>query len=344
MGHVLGSKPSLKTIQDYVSAHWGTIGTPIVQYFRSGWFSFRFSSEEEMSNVLRKGPWKVGSNSLILKHWSPSFSLEMERVARVPVWILFPGLDPYLWSEKVLSKMASKIGKPLFADPATTEKSKLSFAKIMVEVDVSKDLPTHVVLNVPNIGQITQKVVYEWLPYYCRECGKLVHTSYTCKKLQSRPKKPAVEVPVVELGGTSGSSGKQTSSVEEKVDSECVLLGQRSLPPASSISQDVPVMHSVSSSTAVPSEDLLTTNSFHVLSETVSVTDKEELQLFPSSTLEQGGTSGFSGQKTSSVVENVDSGCLKLGQRSLLHDSSSTHDVPVMHSECSPNLAALKDG
>ncbi|XP_074315737.1 uncharacterized protein LOC141651945 [Silene latifolia] len=134
-----------------------------------------------MNEVLRQDPWMVGPNSLILKQWSPSFSMEMEKVAKVSIWILFPGLDPYLWSDVVLSKMASKVGKPLFADPVSTAKSKLSFARVLVEADVSHDLPTHVNINTPHLGQVSQKIIYEWLPYFCKCCGKLGHTSSTCK-------------------------------------------------------------------------------------------------------------------------------------------------------------------
>ncbi|XP_074301022.1 uncharacterized protein LOC141632369 [Silene latifolia] len=110
-----------------------------------------------MTNVLRLGPWKIGNNSLILKQWTPSFSGEMEKVTRVLVWTLFSGLDPYLWSEIVLSKIASKVDKPLFADLSTTNKEKLSFARVLVEIDLSQDFVDSVVINTPFLGQITQQ-------------------------------------------------------------------------------------------------------------------------------------------------------------------------------------------
>lgn len=84
---------------------------------------------------------------MILQKWTPQFSQELERVTHIPVWVLFPELDPYFWSCSALSKLASKIGKPLFADAFTTSKEKISFAGIMIEVDVSSDLPNHVILT-----------------------------------------------------------------------------------------------------------------------------------------------------------------------------------------------------
>ncbi|XP_074265658.1 uncharacterized protein LOC141588102 [Silene latifolia] len=181
MGHIGGSKPSVAVVQGFVSKYWGKFAAPVVQYFRKGWFSFRFSSHEEMNVVLKKGPWKIGGNSLVLKHWSPMFSFEMEKVSRVPVCVLFSGLDPFLWSDVVLSKISSKLGRPLFADPTTTTKAKLSFARVLIGMDVSKNMPNQVVLNIPYLGQVTQKVVYEWYPYFCKGCGRLGYTLDSCK-------------------------------------------------------------------------------------------------------------------------------------------------------------------
>ncbi|KAK9681646.1 hypothetical protein RND81_10G017700 [Saponaria officinalis] len=182
----------------------GHIASPIVQYFRKGWFSFRFSSSEAMNSVMREGLWRMGSCSIILKQWSPTFSVEMEKVSVVPVWVLFHGLDPYLWSDMVLSKIASKLGRPLFADKTTTLKSKLSFARVMVEVDVSKPLFTQVYVNSPFVGPFVQEVEYEWVPHYCSGCGKLRHVLEKCKW---NKKNVDVEQPVVTAPGPATSVG-----------------------------------------------------------------------------------------------------------------------------------------
>ncbi|XP_074299590.1 uncharacterized protein LOC141630723 [Silene latifolia] len=161
MGNVLGAKPTLKTITEFVQKHWNHGPLSLVQYFKKGWFSFKFDCEEDMNEVLKRGPWTLGPNSLVLKQWSPYFSCIMECVSTVPVWILFPDLDPYMWIDSILSKMASKIGKPLFPDLHTTCQARLSFARVMVEVDVAKKLPEDVVINAPFIRNSVQRIIYE---------------------------------------------------------------------------------------------------------------------------------------------------------------------------------------
>ncbi|XP_074314009.1 uncharacterized protein LOC141649213 [Silene latifolia] len=283
MGNILGAKPTVKQVTDFVQKHWNHGSLPLVQYFKKGWFSFKFDSEEAMNAVLNKGPWKLKSNSIVLKQWTPYFSCIMESVAIVPIWILFPDLDPYLWTDSVLSKMASKVGKPLFADLYTTCHAMLSFARVLVEADVSKELPDQVVINAPFIGQSTQRIVYEWLPYYCKTCHKLGHLEASCKlnrpvvekdKVTQAPEPVAVPkvaptkgskqvyrpVPAAtprvappdkvvtsechELGGTIASSGEESLALSGQVDSECLRLGSPDLGKSKSPSPRKVVMHS----------------------------------------------------------------------------------------------------
>ncbi|XP_074266898.1 uncharacterized protein LOC141590190 [Silene latifolia] len=308
MGNVLGGRPTLKTVQEFVTKSWANIASPTVKYFKQRWFTFRFDSDVALNNVLKQGPWNVGHNILILKQWSPSFSLEMDRVAKVPVWILFPGLDPFLWTDKVMSKMANKIGKPLFADPATTSKEKLSFARVLVEVDVSQELPSHVVINTPHLGQYSQKVVYEWLPYYCKCCGKLGHTSVNCKrnKTEDTPygSAPSSQGPV--------SQQKHVQSPQKSVATEIV--------PSDPLVTDI----------------LVSPNSFQILGENPEV-DQVEL----------GGGTSVSIQNDGLVEgRNVGSSSSQLGQRSSSHLPLSSALVSEMHQECpilSPGLIESPD-
>ncbi|KAK9683897.1 hypothetical protein RND81_10G173200 [Saponaria officinalis] len=116
-----------------------------------------------------------------MEKWLPSISQELECLSVIPVWVLLPGLDPLYWSSSILSKIASKIGSPLFADRVISTKERLGFARLMVEVDVSKPLVRHVILNTSFTDGVFQPVEYEWVPYFCHTCKKLGHESSRCK-------------------------------------------------------------------------------------------------------------------------------------------------------------------
>ncbi|XP_074298403.1 uncharacterized protein LOC141629276 [Silene latifolia] len=164
----------------------------------------------------------------------------MEKVSIVPIWVLFPDLDPYLWSSGVLSKMSSKIGRLMFADVPTTSQAKLTFARAMIEVYVSSNPPLEISLNTP-FGPSTQRVEYQWIPHYCSGCGKMGHLLQTCKK--NKPKSaPIVAGPKTGhgvkyvkktspclLGGTSVSVAVGPKPSDKEMSSEYNRLGTPTL-------------------------------------------------------------------------------------------------------------------
>ncbi|XP_074308782.1 uncharacterized protein LOC141643494 [Silene latifolia] len=270
MGNILGAKPSLKIVSEFVQKQWNFGPLPLVQYFKKRWFSFKFETEEAMNAFLREGPWKIGANSLILKQWTPCFSCTMERVAIVPTWIyLFPDFVPYMWTDSILSRMASKIGKPLFADLHTTCKAGLSFARILVEVNISKELPNHVIINTPFLGKSTQRIVKvalsAWKVYIPtpKEGVVVPKEGVTAPKEGANKKKrkqiyrpvnvgrsvtdPSTQAPASEchlLGGTSTPKVDKPVALKDGVNSECHKLGSPNLDKPSTSSPQVVVMHS----------------------------------------------------------------------------------------------------
>ncbi|KAL9235893.1 hypothetical protein vseg_010624 [Gypsophila vaccaria] len=182
VGFVLGRRVSLAQLQSLVYKHWNHINDPDVLYFAKGWYYFRFQSQEDMDNILQGPSWNVSGYPLFFKVWSPIVSPELDTVSVVPVLVLFPNLDPYLWSAKSLSKLSSHIERPICADEHTTSKSKASFARILIEVDVSKELPGTITVATPYDDNFIQRVDYEWVPYYCSHCQKLGHQLEHCRQ------------------------------------------------------------------------------------------------------------------------------------------------------------------
>lgn len=58
----------------------------------------------------------------------------------IPIWVKFPGLAVGYWSAEALSKVASAVGRPLYMDSFTANAEKISYARVLVEVDVSQPL------------------------------------------------------------------------------------------------------------------------------------------------------------------------------------------------------------
>ncbi|XP_074318867.1 uncharacterized protein LOC141655697 [Silene latifolia] len=196
VGTVLGKQTTIVELNSLVSKHWNHVTTPEILHFSKGWFYFRFLTVEDMMSIQSES-WNVNGFLLVFKTWTPTIAEELDAVSIVPVWVLFPNLDPCFWSQAALSKVASFVGRPICADEPTTNKSKIAFARILVEVDLSKELPKGMTLQTPYRGTVLQKIVYEWLPYYCHTCHKIGHTKDRCNKNKVRqvyqPKQPVTE-------------------------------------------------------------------------------------------------------------------------------------------------------
>ena len=74
-----------------------------------------------------------------------------------------------------MSRIASAIGVPLFADECTTKQTRISYARMLIEVNVTKAIPQKIAVVDPTGMTFMQDVVLEWRPQYCDKCQKIGH-------------------------------------------------------------------------------------------------------------------------------------------------------------------------
>jgi hypothetical protein len=132
-----------------------------------GWLVFRFSSEADMLKVLRRGPYFIQGKPLVIKPMPPYFDFGKPDMSFVLVWVHFPNLPLECWLQACLSKISGVIGKPIRCDDLTLSMSRVSFAKVMIEVDLSADLPRSVNISMPDGKIIKQRVIYEYMLKFC---------------------------------------------------------------------------------------------------------------------------------------------------------------------------------
>jgi len=101
-------------------------------------FSSDLETKKECDRVLYGSPWLFDGRLIILRRWSEAAELERNLLSSLPVWVRFPYLHLKFWSQKVLSKVASLIGKPLYMDNATAMGEKLTYARCFMEISASR--------------------------------------------------------------------------------------------------------------------------------------------------------------------------------------------------------------
>lgn len=104
------------------------------------------------------------------------------------------------------------IGKPIYCDDHTTNMTRLSYARVLIEVDLLLDLPTSVNVVLLNGIFLSQQVMFEALPRFYKYCRVLGHTISTCNEgTSSKRKKRPHAAP-----SCSGSPSQSAETVVEE--------------------------------------------------------------------------------------------------------------------------------
>ena len=105
---------------------------------------FRFRDMEARDWVMESGPWNLAGRPFILRAWR---MLNIQ-LTYIPIWVKFYNIPLEYWTNTSLGYIASAVGNPLHLDDALTEnQSKLSFARICIEVGVDCEFPKSVYLT-----------------------------------------------------------------------------------------------------------------------------------------------------------------------------------------------------
>ncbi|XP_070007969.1 uncharacterized protein [Nicotiana sylvestris] len=112
----------------------------------------------------------MGVKPLILKSWTKDFDLYNEVLKTIPLWVSFPNLPLNSWGRLTLSRIARGLGTPLYADECTSNASRISYARVLIEMDISKKLPKCIKIQYPSGKEFEQMVEYDWVLQYCKKC------------------------------------------------------------------------------------------------------------------------------------------------------------------------------
>ncbi|XP_019261965.1 PREDICTED: uncharacterized protein LOC109239829 [Nicotiana attenuata] len=135
---------------------------------------------------MAKGPYTFNNRPLVLKNWMPDFEIDKEPMRVMPLWVNFPGLPIQCWAEENLGRIASCLGKPVCTDRLTAECERISYARVLIEMDITQPMPDELKLEQKDGKIRVQSVEYEWKLVFCQECNKFGHPNGECKKEPQR--------------------------------------------------------------------------------------------------------------------------------------------------------------
>lgn len=124
--------------------------------------------------------WFFISNQLfVVKPWSLMIEQDLSELKSIPIWINLRNAPLHLWHAKGLGKLSSFVGIPIMLDKKTTTRSRMTYARICVEVVVDSDFPSHIDALVDNV-KLKIIVEYSWKPMICTHCAVFGSSQEKC--------------------------------------------------------------------------------------------------------------------------------------------------------------------
>ncbi|XP_020689441.1 uncharacterized protein LOC110104608, partial [Dendrobium catenatum] len=116
--------------------------------------------------VWSKGAWFFHGKPFVFQKWSKTFQPTRENFAMVPIWVRIIDMPLVCWNSEGISKIASKIDTPLAVDALTAAKTRLTYARICIQVATTSDFPDTVPISIEDVVYHL-KIQYEWKPNPC---------------------------------------------------------------------------------------------------------------------------------------------------------------------------------
>ena len=186
MGYMSGKFSGYRAHNSIIGNTWKCPASLTIH--ESGWLVYRFENEKDKLFVLYGGPYLVYGHPLILRQMTEYFDYSCSVMTHVPIWVKFPNLPLKCWTPRCLSKLASVLGKPIQCDKLTSTKERLSYARVLVEVDLLEDLRSSIDVVLANGNPLYQKVIYETLSKFYKSCKVLRHSTRACSKNHVDPR------------------------------------------------------------------------------------------------------------------------------------------------------------
>ncbi|XP_062119004.1 uncharacterized protein LOC133832711 [Humulus lupulus] len=178
---VLGANTPFRVFEGFVKRIWGNLGIDRIVRMNSGFTLVSFRDVATRDLVLETGVIHFDKKPVVLRPWTPDMDT-VQMVKSVPVWVRLNGLGLQYWGRKSLSALVSTLGKPIMIDQVTRDRSMVKFARILVDMEISKTPPKTISFVNERDQLVDQLVEYEWLPSKCKTCGCLGHTMVNCSK------------------------------------------------------------------------------------------------------------------------------------------------------------------
>ncbi|XP_074271265.1 uncharacterized protein LOC141595193 [Silene latifolia] len=183
--YILGANPPWEVVESFVYRVWDEFGIDRVSFRDNGIFIVRFTQTMNMDALLNAGYYLFDNKPVVIKPWHVDTELVKEKIDVVPVWVRLSGIPLKFWGN-CLPRIANLVGHYVHMDGATSDKIRLSYARVLVELHMDQKLPDKVMFLDEKGMKVIVTVEYEWRPISCTSCNGIGHDTSQCRKPQKK--------------------------------------------------------------------------------------------------------------------------------------------------------------
>ncbi|XP_026451813.1 uncharacterized protein LOC113352177 [Papaver somniferum] len=180
IGAFVGRRLPFNMVHNAVNRAWKPKGTFQMTIHGERMFIFDFNSEEERIRALEIGSMFISNRLFIVK--PRTVEQEIAELKSVLVWMNFRNVPLFMWNNKGLSMIASYLGKPLMMDTQTLNKTRMSYARICVEVGVNCEFSESFTFTLGGKDRVEINMDYSWRPPKCSDCAVFGYVLSHCPK------------------------------------------------------------------------------------------------------------------------------------------------------------------
>ncbi|XP_026409193.1 uncharacterized protein LOC113304326 [Papaver somniferum] len=157
-------------------------------------YIFEFDLDEDRVAAIEMGSVTILKKLFLIRPWQLFIEHSIQELKSVPVWMNLRKVPIHLWNAKGLSMIASGIGTPICSDKHTLERTRMSYARVCVEMDVTSDFPSFIPILFDG-KELEISVEYTWKPPRCQACATFSHSSAKCPKVSASKVTKKIWVP-----------------------------------------------------------------------------------------------------------------------------------------------------
>ncbi|KAG2250269.1 hypothetical protein Bca52824_080405 [Brassica carinata] len=159
-----------RAVIDFMAQVWNLEGRVVGRTLGLDKFQIKFETEQELTQVLEKGPYHYKRWMLILQRWEPTVSDQFP--SNISFNVRIHGIPLHFWSEQTIRTIGKELGNYSLRD----EKD----AKIWVEVNGLQPLIMKMEIELPTDDITEVEFEYMKIEKHCFTCFSLLHEEIDC--------------------------------------------------------------------------------------------------------------------------------------------------------------------